>query len=89
MDEATDGSVAWKRIVSVTESHSSSGVRNVVAEARLRDHSTSLVTRVTDDEIAKIRIGLSKGLERGDKALPSFEDYYPAQKHTILAVNRG
>ena len=34
------------------------GVRNLIAEARLRDHSSILVTRVTEDEIAKLRIGL-------------------------------
>ena len=42
------------------------GVRNLIAEARLRDHSSALVTRVTEDQIAALRIGLSEGLARGD-----------------------
>lgn len=42
------------------------GVRNLVAEARLRDHSAALVTRVTDDQIASLRLGLTEGLARGD-----------------------
>ena len=42
------------------------GVRNLVAEAILRDMSSTLVTRVTDDQIDMLRRALSEGLERGD-----------------------
>lgn len=42
------------------------GVRNLVAEAILRDFSAQLVTRETEQTKALLRINLSEGLARGD-----------------------
>lgn len=42
------------------------GVRNLVAEAILRDFSAQLVTRETDTAKALLRTGLMEGLARGD-----------------------
>jgi hypothetical protein len=42
------------------------GIRNLVAEAILRDFSASEVTRETEATKALLRVGLSEGLARGD-----------------------
>lgn len=42
------------------------GVRNLIAEARLRDYSASMVTGITEAQVESLRIGLSEGLARGD-----------------------
>lgn len=42
------------------------GVRNPEAEAWLRDHSSSLVTRIVDEQRGNIRNALETGLSRGD-----------------------
>lgn len=42
------------------------GVRNPEAEAWLRDHSATLVTRIVDDQRDAIRTALTEGLTRGD-----------------------
>lgn len=42
------------------------GVRNLWAEEWLRNHSSTLVTRIVDDQRTSIRTALSEGLARGD-----------------------
>lgn len=42
------------------------GVRNLIAEARLRDYSATMVTGITEAQVESLRIGLSEGLARGD-----------------------
>lgn len=42
------------------------GVRNLVAEALLREYSATQVTRITEDARESLRIGLSESLARGD-----------------------
>jgi hypothetical protein len=42
------------------------GVRNPEAEALLREHSSSLVTRIVDEQRDNIRTALEEGLSRGD-----------------------
>lgn len=42
------------------------GVRNLIAEARLRDYSASLVTGITESQVESLRVGLSESLARGD-----------------------
>lgn len=41
-------------------------VRNPRAEARMRNHSSGLVTAISNDQREALRIGLTAGLERGD-----------------------
>jgi hypothetical protein len=42
------------------------GIRNPEAEAWLREHSSTLVTRIIDDQREAIRTALTEGLARGD-----------------------
>lgn len=50
------------------------GVRNLVAEGRLRDYSAELVKRETDQTKALIRTALTEGLVRGDNPTRSALD---------------
>ncbi len=42
------------------------GMRNTPAEDWLRQHSSSLITRIVEDQVAAIRAALAGGMERGD-----------------------